>query len=425
METKSAEMMGQNMSVAEVESRQSSNPAETCPRCHTTQSWGQSSWCPNCNYYPVVDKGALPGKSWADDLPDVPVEEEDNRGALESIPGWFWGMLVGVAAIAVFSVSVRLMYPDDDGPRGLVALVQLSLGLITMLVAHCIAAKLAFATDRRTNFNDVLLSWFTVWQPTIGRLPGTCKQIWAIIWGGVAVITAVTIIGGIDYSAPFRTHTAPKVKPMKLIGAVAGAARAGAAKNQGQTMDEAFADLAGQVEEADMGAIPGGGPQSMEEALGELGTMDDKLNGIKAAVDADGHHIDSNGQLVDKQGNPLDADGKRIPNRDLNCFIYGVITDQKNIPKSFLFAAKTSSGEDQHVAEIKAEEMPKERFRHIAVKLFPEVRKQPVIKSDRKAIWVNPVVSCRLKFIEFGKEGQLIGPKFDAVVINQRGVFDR
>ena len=325
----------------------------------------------------------MPGTSWADDLPDVPMEEDDNRGALESIPGWFWGMLGGVAAIAAFSVFIRLTYPEDDGPRGTIALIQLAIGLTTMITAHIIAAKLAFATDRRTNFNDVLLSWFTIWQPTIGRLPGTCKQIWAIVWGGIATLTAVTVIGGIDYSAPFRSHKAPEIKPMNLIGAVAGAARAGAANKEGQTMDEAFADLASQVEEGNMGGLPGGGPQSMEEALNELGTMDDKLNGINAAVDADGNYIDANGQLVDGQGNPLDADGKRIPNRDLECFIYGVITDSKNVPKSFLFAANTA-GVNQHVAEIKAEELPQDKFRHIAVKLYPEVRKTPVIESPRR-----------------------------------------
>lgn len=415
--------MGQNMSVAEVESRETSSPAETCPRCHTTESWGQSSWCPKCNYYPVVDKGALPGTSWADDLPDMPQEEEDNRGALESIPGWFWGMLAGVAAIAIFSVSIRMMYPEDDGPRGMIALAQLVIGLTTMIISHIIAAKLAFATDRRTNFNDVLLSWFSIWQPTIGQLPRTCKQIWAVVWGGVATLTAVTVIGGIDYSAPFRTHTAPKIKPMNVIGAVAGAARAGAANKEGQTMDEAFADLASQVEDGNMGDLPGGSPESMEKALAELGTMDDKLNGIEAAVNADGHRINAAGQLVDEHGNLLDANGKRIPTRDLECFIYGIVTDSKNVPKTFLFAANTS-GVNQHVAEIKVEDLPKERFRHIALKLYPEVRQQSVIQSTREAVWVNPVVTCRLKFLEFTADGQLIGPEFDAIVVSQRGVFD-
>lgn len=394
------------MSVAEAENK-NSTATETCPRCHSTESWGQSSWCPKCNYYPVVDSGTTDGTSWADDLPDLPQEQVDNRTALQSIPGWFWATLVGTVAITGFSIAIRMQFPDADSPRGTIALVQLSLGLVTMITAHIIAAKLAFATDRRTNFNDVLLSWFTVWQPTIGRLPGSCKQIWAVVWGGVATITAVTIIGGIDYSAPFRTHKAPEIKPLNVIGKVAGAARAGA--NKGGSMDDAFGDLESQVQEAEgeMGGIPDGPPKSMEDALAEIGDMDKQLDGLKNTLDEDG--IKS-----------LEDAMKLEAVRELDCFIYGVITDSKNIPTSFLFAANTT-GTDQHVAEIKTEDIPKDKFRSIAVRLYKEVARQPVVASERKAIWVKPVVTCRLKFTEFNKEGQLLGPEFDAIVVSQKG----
>lgn len=393
------------MSVAEAEN-QNSTAAETCPRCHSTESWGQSSWCPKCNYYPVVDSGTTDGTSWADDLPDLPQEQVDNRTALQSIPAWFWATLGGIIAITGFSIAIRLQFPGEDGPRGTVALVQLCLGLVTMITAHILAAKLAFATDRRTNINDVLLSWFTIWQPTIGKLPGSCKKIWAVVWGGVATITAVTIIGGIDYSAPFRTHKAPEIKPLNIIGQVAGAARAGANKNG--SMDDAFGDLASQVQEAEgeMG-IQDGPPKSMEDALAEIGDMDKQLNGLKGTLDADG---------IKSLEDAMELEALR----DLDCFIYGVITDNKNIPTSFLFGANTK-GVDQHVAEIKAEDIPKDKFRSIAVRLYKEVARESVVPSDRKAVWVKPVVTCRLKFQEFNKKGQLLGPEFDAIVVSQKG----
>ena len=114
-------------------------PGETCPRCHTTQDWGQSSWCPNCSYYPVVD-GNAGATSWADDLPDMPQEEvADDRSALASIPVWFWVMLGGIVGITAVSVTVRLMFPDEHSPRGLIALLQLATGMVTVAVAHGIA----------------------------------------------------------------------------------------------------------------------------------------------------------------------------------------------------------------------------------------------------------------------------------------------
>lgn len=395
------------MSVAEAQNRTSSS-AETCPRCHSKESWGQSSWCPKCNYYPVVDAGTTDGTSWADQLPDVPQEEVDNRTALESIPVWFWTMLGGIIFIAGFSVFARLNFPEDDGPRGTIALVQLCLGLLTMITAHGMAAKLAFATDRRTNFNDVLLSWFNVWQPTIGRLPGSCKKIWAVVWGGVAAITAVTIIGGIDYGAPFRVHKAPEVKPLNIIGTVAGAARAGAAGNQDVTLDEAFGDLASQVADVEAGGLPNGSPKSMEDALAEIGDMDKQLGAMKEQLDADGINSVQDAMKLEQQ-----------PLRNLDCFIYGVVTNSKNIPTSFLFAANTK-GQDQHVAEIRAEDLPKDKFRSIAVKLYKEVTRKSVVPSERKAVWVKPVITCRLKFQAYNDEGQLIGAKFDAMVVNQK-----
>ncbi|MCR9197224.1 MAG: hypothetical protein NXI04_01135 [Planctomycetaceae bacterium] len=385
---------------------------ETCPRCHTTEPWGQSSWCPVCNYYPVVDAGAAEGQSWSEDLPETPQEEVDNRTALESIPGWFWGMLVGVVVIAVASVGVRMSFAEDEGTRGLIALIQLSVGLVSMITAHGIASKLAFATDRRTNFNDVLLSWFSIWQPTIGRLPASYKQVWAAIWGAIAVITATTIIGGIDYSAPFRTHKKPDLKPMNVIGKVAGAARAGAANAEKKDLDEAFGDLASEVEAAEeaMGGIEDGPAKSIEDALNEVGDMDEKLNGLKDNLDADG--ISS-----------LEDAKNRKPERDLECFVYGVVIDEKKAPVALLFAANTR-GQDQHVAEIKAEDIPKKKFRDIALTLYRKVQRNSEVPTTREAVWVKPDVYCRLKFVDFSKEGELNGAVFDAVVVNQRSSRD-
>lgn len=402
------------MSVAESPGRTSSVPAtghvpgETCPRCHTTQPWGESSWCPNCAYYPVVDGATGGSSSWADALPepDAPEEEFDDRGALQSIPLWFWGMLGGVVAITAFSVAVRLMLPDEDSPRGLIALIQLSIGLISMLTAHIVASKNALQNDRRLNLNDVALAWFNIWQPTIAKLPETCRRVQAMAWGGFAVLTAVTVIGGIDYSAPFRTHKAPEVKPMKMIGAVAAAARAQAAEETPEAMQEALGDLQSEVAamQEEAGLNDGqGGPKNMEEALNELGNMQEQLEQLEG--------IDPEAVLAEELASTM------------SCYIYGVVTDKNNTPKAFLFAANTK-GQDQHVATIKTEDLPREDFRIIAVRLYTAVQKQPEIETDQEAVWVKPIVSCRLAYRGLKENGELNDPEFEAIVVKQRGRMD-
>ena len=299
-------------------------PGETCPRCHTTEPWGESSWCPRCSYYPVVDGSAGGGVSWADDLPDTPAEVVgDDRSALESIPLWFWGMLAGIVGLGAFSVTIRVMFPDEESPRGLIALAQLTIGFVTVLVAHGIASKYALANDRRLNFNDVLLSWFNVWQPTISRLPSTCRQVLAVAWGGFAMLTAVLIIGGIDYSAPFRTHQKPDVKPMQMIGKVAAAAKAQAGNAEPASMQEALADLQDEVSAMEEATGADGAPKSMEDALNELGNVEEDLEDFKGLDEEDA--------------------AEALQTYTMHAWIYGVETNSKNVPVAFLFAANSSS----------------------------------------------------------------------------------
>ncbi len=382
-----------------------STPAETCPRCHTTEPWGESSWCPRCNYYPVVDRGMADGKSWQDDLPELPQEEEiDDRSALASIPIWFWVMLAGVVSITAFSVAIRSIFPDEDSPRGLIAIGQLVLGALTVLSAHLMAARYALKNDRRLNFNDILLCWFNIWQPTIARLPEACKRIQAMIWGIVAVLTAVTIIGGIDYSAPFRTHAAPKVKPLKLIGSVAAAAKAQGSESGPVTMDEALADLQSEVNamsEAGLQDAMNGGMSTMEDALKEISDMPSQLSGM----------------------NDVSIEDISKGVKTFNCFIYGVETDKTNTPVALLFAMKVGN-EDQHVARLETKNVPHLDLRDIVAELSTAIQEESVVATSYEALWVAPVVTCRLAFDGLTDDGELIDVKFEAIIIRQRGLYD-
>lgn len=393
------------MSISEIEPEDSSESpeaerAETCVRCHTSQEWGESSWCPACGYYPIVDGTAVDGTSWADDLPDAPEEEvKDDGSALESLPAWFWGLLGGVVGITMFSVAIRILFHAKEDVRGTIALTQLAIGVISVLSAHGLAAKFAMKNDRRVNLNDVLLSWFNVWQPNIQSLPATYSRLRGLVWGGIAVMTAMTIIGGIDYSAPFRVDDPKKTKTQKASAAVGAITSAAKESDEDEVpLDEALNDLQEEQSEEEK-ARGAGGSGKMGDALSELDGVEDQLDAL------------------------LESGATEEATIELECFIYGVVTDTRNMPASFLFAADVR-GRVQHVAEIRVEQLPPAKFRQIAVRLQSAVQKQPEVPSQRKAVWVKPIVACRLKFNGFTKTGDLRRPEFDAIIVTQRGRFE-
>lgn len=394
--------------------------AKACPRCHSLRPWGGASWCPDCGYYPAVDKNS--GSSWADDLPEAPQEVvADDRSALESIPGWFWLMIAGVVAIGGFSIAIRLNYPEDDGPRGTIATAMLFIGFLVMAVAHTIAGVIAMKSDRRLNVYDILISWFAVWQPTIIQLPKRCERVLAMVWGTFAMIAAMTIIGGIDYGAPFRGHEGVDIKPMNVVGTVAAAA-ASQAQQQGDpnaSLGEALGDLQQQVDQANGGMIPGGGaPASMTDALNGIGDVPGDLQNLEGSL------ANADGLLNGGLENLTEEEAQTAQKRTLESYIYGVVTDRNSVPTSLLFAANTQ-GKDQHVAEIATKDLDRDIFRKIAMRLYKETQRTPEVESTRKAVWVKPVLTCRLTFFGFTESGELVDPEFDAIVVKQRGMFQK
>lgn len=405
---------------------QEAAPAETCPRCHTTEEWGENSWCPDCGYYPIVDGNNVEGASWADKLPDVPVVEEDHRSALESIPIWFWLMAAGIIGIALASVGIRLWLAEQEVLRGRIALGQLGVGMLSMAIAHGIAAKFAMSGDRRISFPDIFLSWFNIWQPTIAKLPDTCRRLLAMIWGMVACLTAVTLIGGIDYGYPFRDHEGVDLKPMNVVDAVANAARAQADKNgqEGKALEEAVQgdDLAMAAASAD------GDSMSMEDAIMEMGDMDEKL--LSEMEDLNGDDLvsleESQSKLADELENlPTNKDGFRT----VTGVLYGVVTNSRNVPIALLFGIE-SEGKWIHLTTVEQSGIPGRTFQRIIQKLNGKVTKGPFVDAETipepqlntRQSWVRAYVTCSLQFTKL-EESELEDVRVQSILINQPGVL--
>lgn len=383
----------------------------------------------------MVDSGNPEGSSWADQLPEAPVEEVDNRSALESIPGWFWLLTVGIITIAVGSVAIRLQLAEQEVLRGRIALGQLAIGLISMMVAHGIAAKFAMANDRRISIPDIFLAWFNIWQPTISRLPGTCRRLLALIWGMIAVLTAVTIIGGIDYGYPFRDHQGVDLKPMNVVNAVASAARAQAAKdNEEKTLEEA---VSGDQLDAVASGVSGD-EMSMEDAINELGDMDEKLmeqmDGVEMpqesaeSEETDESQVSESRKELLETLNRLPADEQGI--RRVEAAVYGVVLNERNVPTGLMFAVRHKDNW-VHLCHIDQPGIPGRIFARIVQKLNGKLASQPFIEQDSlpeaesigRVAWVKQQVLCRLGYAE-AEKGELTDGHVESILISHPAELD-
>jgi len=207
-----------------------------------------------------------------------------------------------------------------------------------------------------------------------------------------SIVTALLVIGGIDYNAPFRTDTKPKPVGNQLIKAVTGTAKS-AAGGGTASMEDALGDL------TDTGAAAAGAngtPAEMEEALKKLSDLPDEM--AKMAEGADGLHGE-----------------ETKPEQTLMCIVYGVITNDERIPTSFLFAGKPQQSY-QHVAEIRAEDLEKSEFLRLAVKLFQKVQPRPAIPTTYEAVWVKPVLICKIRYRNMNDDGTIRDATFDSII---------
>lgn len=366
---------------------------ETCARCHTTESWGSSSWCPRCGYYPSLDKEGINDETWKQHVSDDEESPEDET-LFGGLPNWFWILIAGVAGILVLGLTIRMQAAEEESLRGLIALSVVGLAIPVIAVAHICACRYAMKHDPRISVVDGMISWFNIWQPSIGQLPATRKRTWAVSWGGTAMVTALLIVGGIDYGAPFRNDEKVDVSlgKSKVLQAVTGAAQA-AGKNSGSANMQ---DALGQISDPSMMAA--GAPTSMEEAVNGLAAVPEELPEMAAAG-----------------GEVEPAEEPEVADQHMLCVVYGVLTNDERVPTGFLFAGKPRT-KYQHIAEISAEELTKKDYQRLAGHLARRVQKSPALPSSYDAVWVDPVLVCKLKYVRMNQDGTVYKPVFDDII---------
>ncbi|HVW03198.1 MAG TPA: hypothetical protein VHB77_22745 [Planctomycetaceae bacterium] len=326
--------------------------AEGCPQCGDTRPWGLASWCPRCGYYPAIGRCI-----------DVKPEDEsvDPTAApplWTLIPAWGWILAGGVIAIAAVSLVGRLITPPNSWARTNWAVAELMIGAGLLLGGHGWSFMVTVMKSAQAGLLDFLLKPITIWSVTFQQLPRSARRVWLGGWGLATMLCAMTIVGGLRYSAIFDDWGFRKPAEKNLAKAVMEKALANKRREEGtEGIDKATKDFAGEA--------------------GKIDPMDDS-------------------QLTEQ----------------IDCVVFGYRPHEKTID---LLLAAVVQQELRYVGTVSRGITPETREQMLQ-RLETLGREKPFIKCDEEATWVEPLVSCRIKFKNWSDAGRLFWPKFDSML---------
>ena len=327
----------------------------TCSECGAEEDWGRSSWCPSCGYYPLAGKRVEFGLTEEQKKAGVKGDEPQPT-FLQLVPVWAWVLGAGCIAILVVSVWATLTLPSEGPTRVRWMISQALLSIAAVGTAHVAAFIFALPKNEKLGPFDLFLKPIDLWKPTFAALPSQPWKPWCLGWGGVGLLSAVGIIGGIDYMSIFDDWGVEKRAKQNVVAAVCEQARQ--QRKGAESLEQAMKDFTGE-------AVP------EEEKEPTLQTVE--------------------------------------------CVIFGYGKSSDGTIGSLLLATVVNS-RMQQVARLSISELPEPARKKVEARLPGLQQKRAFVRSNTKATWVKPVLMCRLKFEEWTGSGSLVNPRFDCLL---------
>lgn len=330
-------------------------PDVTCAKCKTKTPWNGSSWCPDCGYYPGISDVIS-----EDVRPQEEVEQATKTtltGQPPLLPGWVKASIGGATAIVVISIAASYYFTYYGGDRSLISFLVFLTGLAVLTGAHLITSVAAMQECSDITPFQIIGNPIEMWRPTIHGLPNTGRRIVCGVCGATAVLSALFIIGGLDFGSVFEKDEVETEKP-------------GIFKRMVTVPADADVDNP---------------EQSLEESLEELEPVVEELDAASAAL-------------------------LPSPDEPLQCVVYGYMNDGKEDFGRLLLAAVI--GETRvHVGTMDARKLPKHIRENLAQRLPQLVVDEPYVKSRYNGNWVTPSVAFNVDFKGWSMAGELIKPK--------------
>ncbi|MDA0831986.1 MAG: hypothetical protein O2955_14765 [Planctomycetota bacterium] len=173
--------------------------ATSCPRCGTDVDWSESDWCLQCGYHPKYEGEISPTAS---SIGQPALHCEQN--AQFRIAPWAIVLIAGIVGLIGLSAYVGFYYSGDVHFRAVWSLSQIGTGLVAVTIAQIAAFLFAsFVNGEKIGVMDWMMKPIYIWFSTFNVLPKKAWSVWLMSWGVAAIIAAMTLIGGIRYSAIF------------------------------------------------------------------------------------------------------------------------------------------------------------------------------------------------------------------------------
>jgi hypothetical protein len=219
------------------------------------------------------------------------------------------------------------------------------------------AYLLAIQSSDRFSPLDLIINPVEIWRPTLAKLPQTRRRVCLVAWGAMALFGALFILDAAwDINALFEADWAEAGPQKNLLHEIVQHAK--------------------------------------EERAGE-GSLEDAMN-----------------KFVGNE--PPVAE---IPKIVTDCLILGFVkSDRGEGFESILLATVPPSGKLSFCGTLTYDQIP-EKVREVLIERMPSlVRAKPFVRAPYDAVWLRPVLMCRIEHQSWSAGNHLQAPEFQKML---------
>lgn len=318
--------------------------------------------CGKCGYYARLNTFVDIDPSYGDASEDGPPKPAPQRSHLQVwldlVPRWAYVLVAVNVFVIAISAIVACMVPNGTALRIVWSVSQLFLGIAVLVVAHILAYMTAVMQSDRVPVLDIVIRPISCWLPVFRQLPKTIKRVCFGSGAITAILMSFLVIGNLPYEMLWDWGVKPPPK-QNLIGAVI--AQANKIKKDKE--------------------------MELEEALAEL-----------------------------SKNTPTDEKAKAEPEprENVDCVIVGYVPTKDDSRKFMSLVLASLVGNDLKVVGMVSGGIAPEDYDQLCARLPELTVTRPVVESTLDAVWLQPVLTCRVSCKKINKEGRLVDPRFES-----------
>jgi hypothetical protein len=192
------------------------------------------AWCRKCGYHPTLDCVIdLVGEDLEQDAAVVaePVAKPSAKEGLSLLfkmtPAWIRRCAMAAVTAGLLGVLARMLTDPEGIARMVCALMLLLVAKAAIGTAHVWSFFYAVPESDRLGVGDLFMRPFTIWAPTMRdiELPGVWRRPTLLVFGIVAEVVGLAVVGGIPWDRVWQLGPAEPPKK-QLVDSIANVGKA-------------------------------------------------------------------------------------------------------------------------------------------------------------------------------------------------------